>query len=145
MDGKLLGIGSLLVQELADGEKADANMFVPIDLLLPILDDSQRHGQVAQLPTLAGPLRHGAGRPARCRLDRADGPAARAGVQLGDRVIEVAGQKVGGLSNLFRKVWRFGPTGTEVPLTLARGQSLLRASSRSRRTGMLLLKKPLHH
>src|SRR5262249_57064425 len=40
-DGKLLGIGSLLVQQQTSGEDetVNANMFVPIDLLEPILDD----------------------------------------------------------------------------------------------------------
>ncbi|HZF27164.1 MAG TPA: S1C family serine protease, partial [Steroidobacteraceae bacterium] len=33
--GKLVGIGSLLVQEQHSGDKVDANMFVPIDLLEP--------------------------------------------------------------------------------------------------------------
>ena len=37
-DGKLLGIGSLLVQEKVDGG-IQGNMLVPIDLLEPILDD----------------------------------------------------------------------------------------------------------
>src|SRR5437870_1945285 len=36
-DGRLLGIGSLLVQEVLDGEPTQGNMFVPIDLLDPIL------------------------------------------------------------------------------------------------------------
>jgi S1-C subfamily serine protease len=36
--GRLIGIGSLLVQAEADGEETHANMFVPIDLLDPLLD-----------------------------------------------------------------------------------------------------------
>jgi len=31
--GSLVGLGSLLVRELTDGEEINANMFVPIDLL----------------------------------------------------------------------------------------------------------------
>ncbi len=38
-DGKLLGVGSLHLQMSQGGEVADINMVVPIDLLLPILDD----------------------------------------------------------------------------------------------------------
>jgi len=38
-DGKLLGIGSLHVQQVSDHGQQDVNMIVPIDLLPPILDD----------------------------------------------------------------------------------------------------------
>ncbi len=146
MDGKLLGVGSLLVQEPLDGEKVDANMFVPIDLLMPIIDDLSNKGQVARnsRPWL-GPLRHGAGRPARRRLDRAGRPRRpRRACSSATGCIEVAGQKVGGLSDLFRKVWRLGPAGTEVPLTLARGQSRSRVQLHST-DREALLKKPLRH
>src|SRR5262249_20026759 len=44
-DGRLLGVGSLLVQETAGAETIDANMFVPIDLLEPILADMVRFGR----------------------------------------------------------------------------------------------------
>ena len=38
-DGRLLGIGSLLVEEKHDGETLQGNMVVPIDVLEPIFDD----------------------------------------------------------------------------------------------------------
>jgi hypothetical protein len=41
-DGRLLGIGSLLVQEMVEGESVQGNMIVPIDLLAPILDECSR-------------------------------------------------------------------------------------------------------
>src|SRR6201985_2520714 len=44
-DGRLLGVGSLLVQETVGTETIDANMFVPIDLLDPILEDMKRIGR----------------------------------------------------------------------------------------------------
>ncbi len=145
MDGKLLGIGSLLVQEPVGGETLDANMFVPVDLLEPILDDLSQTGRAAGTPRpwlgmhtteLQGQLVVNA--------IAAGGPAAKAGVKPGDRVLEVAGQRVGGLSDLLRKVWRLGPAGTEIPLTLARGQSRSRVQvcSKDREE---LLKKPQRH
>jgi S1-C subfamily serine protease len=46
--GRLLGIGSLQVQQvLRDGRSEDINMFVPIDLLKPILDDLLTMGDAA--------------------------------------------------------------------------------------------------
>src|SRR5579864_1709466 len=44
-DGRLLGIGSLFVEEAAGLDTVDANMFVPIDLLEPIFEDMLRFGR----------------------------------------------------------------------------------------------------
>ena len=141
-DGTLLGIGSLLVQEALDGEPVQGNMFVPIDLLAPILDDMLK---------FAGPT--GAPRPwlgmytaeAEQRLVVSalarGGPAESAGVRLGDIVVEVAGERVTGLADMFRKVWRLGPAGVEVPLTLARDSELTLLKLRSADRGNFL-KKP---
>jgi len=144
-DGKLVGVGSLLVQEPVGGETVDANMFVPIDLLPPILDDLASQGRAPRQPRpwLGLYATESQGQLVVNGL-ATDGPAARAGVKLGDRVLEVAGQRVGGLSDLFRKVWRLGPAGTEIPLTLARGQSRSRVQVRSTDRDELL-KKPLRH
>ena len=48
-EGRLIGIGSLLVQdrESLGGEAGQGNMFVPIDLLEPILDDLLKLGRPA--------------------------------------------------------------------------------------------------
>jgi S1-C subfamily serine protease len=145
MDGKLLGVGSLLVQEPIGGETIDANMFVPIDLLQPILDELASQGRAVRAPRpwLGMYATESQGQLVVNGL-ATDGPAARAGVKLGDRVLEVAGQRVGGLSDLLRKVWRLGPAGTEIPLTLARGQSRSRVQVRSTDREDLL-KKPLRH
>ena len=121
-DGRLLGVGSLLVQTVSSsGEKAGANMVVPIDLLKPILEDMKSFGRP--------------NRPARPWLgflvqDVADNlvvasvydgcPADKAGVEVGDLVVEVAGEPIDGLAELFRKVWGIGPAGSAIPLTIMR-------------------------
>jgi S1-C subfamily serine protease len=51
------------------------------------------------------------------------GPAYRAGVRVGDIVLEVAGEPVSELGQMFRKVWSVGPAGTDIPITLARGRN----------------------
>ena len=147
LDGELLGIGSLLVVDTTGSGHAHrpGNMFVPIDLLDPILDDLVARGRSAQPPRawlglyatevdgriLVGGLAPGA-------------PAEKAGLQLGDVVLEVAGQPIAGLADLFRKVWRLGPAGTEVPLTASRRgkrtEHFLRSADRAD-----FLKKPLLH
>ncbi len=144
-DGRLLGVGSLLVQETVGTETIDANMFVPIDLLDPILEDMKKLGRPARNPRpwlgmyttpMQGSLVVGA-------LTQG-GPAHRAGVRLGDVVLEVAGEPVADLADLFRRVWDTGSAGTEVPLTLARGKSTsrIRVTSADRED---FLTKPRRH
>ena len=72
------------------------------------------------------------------------GPADRAGVRLGDLVMEVAGERVTALADLFRKVWRLGPAGIDVPLTLARDGSLVRVTLQSADRNEFLKKPQLH-
>ena len=47
-------------------------------------------------------------------------PAERAKIETGDVVLAVGGVGVGGLSDLFRKIWAMGEAGVEVPITLQR-------------------------
>ena len=121
-DGRLLGVGSLLVQTVSSsGEQAGANMIVPIDLLKPILEDMKLYGRPNR------PARPWLGFLVQDIGDHLvvasvyDGcPADRAGVEVGDLVVEVAGETIDGLAELFRRVWEIGPAGTEIPLTIIR-------------------------
>jgi S1-C subfamily serine protease len=121
-EGKLIGIGSLLLQEKSGDDVVDGNMFVPIDLIEPILDDLVLTGRAKQPP------RPWLGMYTADRDDRlvvnglaTGGPAERAGVHAGDLVVAVGAARVASLADLFREIWRLGPAGTEIPLTLARG------------------------
>jgi S1-C subfamily serine protease len=121
-DGALLGIGSLVLQQGGDGKRQDMNMVVPIELLLPILDELMSIGRAA--------------RPARPWLglyamedDEAlvvggladNGPADKAGVRAGDRILAVNGTEVPDLAGLWRAVWATGPAGAAVQVSLGRG------------------------
>jgi len=122
-DGKLLGIGSLVLQQGQDsGKRQDMNMVVPVQLLRPILDDLLSYGRV--------------NRPARPWLglyamedDAAlvvggladNGPAEQAGVRAGDRILSVNGEEVPDLAGLWRAVWASGPAGAAVQVQLGRG------------------------
>jgi S1-C subfamily serine protease len=119
--GRLVGIGSLLVQESVAGESFDANMYLPIDALEPILGKLVQYGQSMR------PARPWLGLYSTERNGRvivagliADGPAHRAGVSLGDEVMEVAGEPVSSLAEFYRALWRSGPAGVKIPLTLLR-------------------------
>ena len=144
-DGKLLAIGSLLVQESVGGKTVDGNMFVPIDLLDPILSDMTSLGRAARPPRpwmglyateLEGHLVVGGLAPG--------GPAEQAGVKLGDLLIDVSGERVKSLASFFRKVWSLGPAGTMIPLTLSRQGSLTRVHLRSADRNDFLKKPRLH-
>lgn len=120
--GRLCAVGSLYVDEVVPGiEQLDGNMCVPVDLLLPILDELTTYGRTLK------PARPWLGvfiseAPGRLLIAGAyDGaPAERAGLRPGDAVLAVGEQEVGGLAEMFRAVWAIGPAGTEIPLTLER-------------------------
>ena len=120
-DGRLIGIGSLFVQEAVNGSNVQGNMFVPIDLLEPILDDLLKFGRSARAarPWLGMYTAEAEGRLVVGGLARG-APAEAAGVRLGDVVLEVGGEHATGLADLLRKTWRVGAAGVDVPLTLAR-------------------------
>jgi S1-C subfamily serine protease len=115
-EGKLLGIGSLLVQENVGGKAVQGNMLVPIDLVEPILNDLLTLGRAS------GPVRPWLGMyvtEVSGRLEvagmAARGPAQEASVKTGDVVLEVAGVKVSGMAELFRSIWSLGPAGPNRP------------------------------
>jgi len=144
-EGRLLAVGSLLVQEQLDKESIQGNMMVPIDLVEPILDDLVNVGRARRpaRPWLGMYTTEIEGRLVVAGL-APGAPAERASVQVGDQVIEVAGESVTGLADMFRRVWRLGPAGTEVPLTVVRKGAVTRVqlSSADRQD---FLKKPSLH
>jgi S1-C subfamily serine protease len=143
-DGRLLGIGSLLVQERESlgGEATQGNMFVPIDLLEPILDDLLKLGRPAGPPRPWLGLYTAEVQGQVVISGVADGgPAARAGVRAGDVVIKLAGARVTGSADLYRRLWGLGPAGVEIPLTLSRNGAPVHAQVRSVDRNDLL-KKP---
>ena len=121
-DGRLLGVGSLLVQTVSSsGEKGGANMIVPIDLLKPILEDMKLYGRPNRPPRpWLGFLVQDIGSHLVVASVYDGCPADRAGIQTGDLVVEVAGESIDGLAGLFRKIWDIGPAGSEIPLTIVR-------------------------
>ena len=144
-DGKLLGVGSLLVQETVAEKEVQSNMFVPIDLLEPILGDMTRMGRPS------GPVRPWLGLYAAEVSGRlvvagvaSGGPANKAALKTGDVLLEVAGEEISGLADLFRKVWKQGSAGTKIPITIARSGVPSQVSVRSGDRHDFLKKPHLH-
>ena len=120
-DGKLLGVGSLLLQVTQRGSAQDANMTVPIDLLPPILDDMLTYGRVNKPPRPWLGIFSGESNGRVVVMNVAErGPAASAGLRPGDIVSEIRDQDVQGLADFYRKVWKSGPAGTEIPIRVVR-------------------------
>ena len=120
-DGLLVGIGSLMVQS-GSGEWMDrANMIVPVDLLLPILDDLRVHGHARRRPRPWLGLYLDESEGGLTVMGVAEGgPAERAGVEPGDRIYEIAGMPVAETADFYRILWSLGEAGVRVPLSILR-------------------------
>ena len=143
--GNLIGTGSLLVQQEVNGEPVHVNMFVPIDLLNPILDAMLQTGRSPHPPHpwLGMSTQDPEGKLVVSKLSPG-GPAQRAGVQLGDMVLGVGALRVHGLAEMFRAVWRLGAAGVDVPLTLARAGDVIHVTVKSADRNDFLKKPSLH-
>jgi len=143
--GELIGIGSLLVQQEVNGEAIHVNMFVPIDLLNPILDAMLQTGRSPHPPHpwLGMSTQDPEGKLVVGRLSPG-GPAQRSGVRVGDMVLGVGALRVHGLAELFRAVWRLGAAGVDVPLTLSRAGDVLHITVKSADRSDFLKKPKLH-
>ena len=124
--GQLCGIGSLLLElHHDDDEELLGNMFIPIDLVSPHLDEMCEFGQ------RRGPPKPWMG----VLIQEYEGklvvtgvysgcPADLAGIKPGDVVLSVDDEPVNNLSDIFRKVWSLGSAGVEVPLLVSSSGSL---------------------
>jgi S1-C subfamily serine protease len=145
-DGKLLGVGSLLLQQVTEnGTPQDLNMVVPIDLLPPILNDLLAHGQTNRPPRpwLGVYSAESQGKVVVANVAER-GPAAAAGMRQGDIVSAVRDRGIESLADFYRKVWSCGPAGTEIPIEIVRDDRnfWLRIASADRGS---YLKKPRLH
>jgi len=145
-EGKLVGIGSLLVREtLEGGSQVPGNMFVPIDLLKPILADLIKKGRRNEpaRPWLGLATEELHGHLVVTRVSP-EGPADRAGVRNGDIVIGVGANTVQTQEEFYRKVWGLGVAGIEVPLRILQGVELREFKLRSIDRFQYFREKPVY-
>ncbi|CAG1004763.1 Serine endoprotease DegS [Burkholderiales bacterium] len=119
--GRLVGIGSLFVQQVLDGETTRGNMFVPVDLLEPVLPDLLKHGRRAGPPRpWLGVYLHDEDGRVVVQDVAPDGPAAIAGLAPGDQIAALADQPVVQVAHAWRVLWRQGEAGVTIPATVVR-------------------------
>jgi S1-C subfamily serine protease len=121
-DGSLLGIGSIFTRVGVSGfGTIPANMFVPIDLLKPILNDLKTAGRSRrpQKPWLGVITEESHGRVFITRLTPG-GPGEKSNLQADDLILKVNQQPVTGQADFYRKVWELGNAGVKVPISILR-------------------------
>jgi serine protease Do len=115
--GELVGIGSLVLADAGDSRGEPGNLFVPVNLLKPILADLLAKGY------RTGPVQAWFGLTTEMIADRlvvvrvaANSPAAQSGLKRGDVITKVGTQSVSSQTEFYRLAWAAGPAGT--PITI---------------------------
>jgi len=129
-DGELVGVGSLVVGNAnGSGPAIRGNMFVPVDLLKPILAElkargSSRNSSRAWLGLNCVEV---GGQVHVVRL-AADSPAEAAGVQPQDVIVAIDGVRVADLASMYRTLWRGDRPDRDVVLDIVRDGEAIRLS-----------------
>jgi S1-C subfamily serine protease len=143
-DGELVGIGSLFVMDaMSPGERLPGNMFVPVDLLKPILDEMLQTGRskVGVRPWIGVNSLEVDGHVKVLRVTE-DSPADEAGLRPGDIILSVNGEKVTALPQLYRIMWAAGSPGVELRFKVLQGNNVRDLKIRSLDRLEFLRKKP---
>ena len=123
LNGELVGVGSLIVNDALgpDAGRVPANMFVPIDLLKPILRELRDSGRSrASMRAWMGVNCVEADGELRIVRVSDDSPADVAGLQPGDRIVRIDGTEVRHLEQLWKRLWAGEGTERAVQLDIER-------------------------
>jgi S1-C subfamily serine protease len=124
--GELIGIGSLLLADVAPepdatpgDQRQPGNMFVPVDLLKPVLGELRASGstRASRRAWLGLNCQIRDGKLVVLRVTD-DGPAEAAGVLPGDVITALDGAPVHDLAEFYRRLWNEGPAERMVKLDL---------------------------
>ena len=120
-EGKLVGVGSLIVGDASGSGGGAGNLYVPTDLLAPILAELIANGAAGGTPKpwigLNTQASDGGLVVARVTPNS---PAEKAGLRKGDVITHVGGDSPKTLPDFYRKLWSLGAAGTTVPLDIRR-------------------------
>ncbi|WP_421736210.1 S1C family serine protease [Caulobacter sp.] len=137
--GDLVGLGYLNLETRGrDGSAKPINMYVPAELLPPILDDLA-HGRQPHAPRpWLGVFAQEIGTHVVVVGVSPKGPAARAELRAGDVILAVDGHPVSDLTEFYTRLWALGPAGATVPLRVLREHDAFEVDVRSMDRGALL-------
>jgi S1-C subfamily serine protease len=134
VDGSLLGVGSLLVQEaLGPGSPAfPGNMYVPINRLKPVFTELVERGRLSTAPRPWLGLLTGEhmGQLMVAGISEG-GPADRAGLKRGDVLQALNGEVLDDIADFYRKLWASGPAGTAITLRMERDNDAFEVTVRT--------------
>ncbi len=144
-DGKLLGIGSLMVEDsIGAAVRVPGNMFVPINLLKPILGDLIAQGKAGKpRPWLGVTTQDLSGKLFVIRVSP-DSPAAEAGIARGDIIVGVRGEQLQDQADFYRKMWASGDAGAVVMLDVLKGTEIKKVSIKSRDRAAYMRTAPVY-
>jgi S1-C subfamily serine protease len=121
--GRLLGIGSLVVGD-ATGSRGQVpgNMFVPIDVIKPVLGDFIANGRSTAKPRpwIGVSSQEVQGNLIITRVSP-EGPADHAGLKAGDVIVGIDGQSIKGQADFYTRLWKSGEAGTEIAVDVLKG------------------------
>lgn len=124
--GELLGIGSLRLQNTAtESRPLPGNLFVPIDLLSPILQEMQASGssRLSRRPWLGLNSSEQYGRIQLLSVSKGS-PAQGAGLKAGDVILAVDDTKVATLEGFYKRLWAHSEASQPVKLTVLQGADI---------------------
>lgn len=126
-NGEILGVGSLFVQDAAfPGTISPGNMFVPINLLKPILNDLIKHGRRKTdiKPYMGMSTSDSSGKVIITRVSK-KGPAEKSGLKKNDVIKSANGKHVSSVEELYKTIWSSGSFGVEINFEVIRNEKVI--------------------
>ncbi len=145
-EGKLLGVGSLVVGDAIGGRaQIPGNMFVPIDLLKPILGDLIAQGKASAKPRpwIGINTQDLQGKLIVTRVSP-ESPAESAGLIAGDIIVGIRGEPVQSQADFYRKMWASGDAGAEVMLDVLKGTEIRKLGVKSMDRERYMRSRPIY-
>jgi S1-C subfamily serine protease len=145
-EGKLLGIGSLVVGD-AMGKRPNVpgNMFVPIDVIKPVLGDFIANGRstAKSRPWIGINTQEVQGNLIVTRVSP-ESPAEDAGIKAGDIIVGIRGNEIKGQADFYSKLWGSGNAGVEIAIDVLKGNRIMSQNIKSVDRQQYLRAKPVY-
>jgi S1-C subfamily serine protease len=145
-EGKLLGIGSLVVGD-AMGKRTNVpgNMFVPIDVMKPVLGDFIANGRstAKSRPWIGINTQEVQGNLIVTRVSP-ESPAEDAGIKAGDIIVGIRGGEIKGQADFYNKLWESGNAGVEIAIDVLKGNRIMSQNIKSVDRQQYLRSKPVY-